>query len=178
MLSRCSVTPVWSWQAVLVAVLCTAAGAEARSPPELTPCATLRLPSGFRGLAKAEHKSFEYVDSPAGGGGTRCGRVVVAKAGTTLFRYHGGPATEFGGFWALRAFPTTLAMVGDAFPRMTATAMGIVITSGWIGLMVSSPIIGGVAKSSGLQTALLLLPAFSVAMVLVNIVMRPMVKKA
>ena len=42
-------------------------------------------------------------------------------------------------------FPTTLAMVGDAFPRMTATAMGIVITCGWIGLAVSSRIIGAIA---------------------------------
>jgi len=74
-------------------------------------------------------------------------------------------------------FPTTLAIVGDAFPRMTATAMGIVITCGWIGLAVSSPIIGNVASSSSLQTALLLLPAFSVAMILVNLALRPMLKK-
>jgi fucose permease len=73
-------------------------------------------------------------------------------------------------------FPTTLAIVGDVFPRMTATAMGIVITSGWIGLTVSSPIIGDVAKSSGLGTALLLLPAFSVAMVVVNLALRPLLK--
>ena len=45
-------------------------------------------------------------------------------------------------------FPTTLAMVGDTFPVATATAMGIVITFGWIGLAVSSPIIGGVAGGS------------------------------
>jgi fucose permease len=73
-------------------------------------------------------------------------------------------------------FPTTLAMVGDAFPRKSATAMGIVITCGWIGLAVSSPIIGGVANGSKLQTALLLLPAFSVAMIIVNLAMRPMLK--
>jgi fucose permease len=71
-------------------------------------------------------------------------------------------------------FPTTLAMVGDAFPRMTATAMGIVITSGWIGLAVSSPIIGSI---SGLQNALLLLPVFSVAMIVVNLILRPALKK-
>jgi len=74
-------------------------------------------------------------------------------------------------------FPTTLAMVGDAFPRMTATAMGIVITCGWLGLVVSSPIIGNVANSSGLGTALLLLPAFSAAMIVVNLGMRPLLKK-
>jgi fucose permease len=74
-------------------------------------------------------------------------------------------------------FPTTLAIVGDVFPRMTATAMGVVITSGWIGLAVSSPIIGNVAHTSGLRTALLLLPIFSVAMVLVNVLMRPLLKR-
>ena len=76
-------------------------------------------------------------------------------------------------------FPTTLAMVGDAFPVMTATAMGIVITFGWIGLAVSSPIIGSIAGagSANLGTALLLLPAFSVVMVLVNLALRPMLRK-
>lgn len=76
-------------------------------------------------------------------------------------------------------FPTTLAMVGDAFPKGTATAMGIVITFGWIGLAVSSPIIGAVAGQGlgNLRTALLLLPAFSVVMVLVNLVLRPILKK-
>ncbi len=77
-------------------------------------------------------------------------------------------------------FPTTLAMVGDAFPKGTATAMGIVITSGWIGLAVSSPIIGGLAgaDSSNLKTALLVLPAVSVLMVVVNAVLRPMLSRA
>jgi len=74
-------------------------------------------------------------------------------------------------------FPTTLAIVGDVFPRMTATAMGIVITCGWIGLAVSSPIIGEVANASSLQSGLLLLPAFSVALILVNLALRPMLKK-
>ena len=76
-------------------------------------------------------------------------------------------------------FPTTLAMVGDAFPRMTATAMGIVITCGWIGLAVSSRIIGSIAGSDdkGLKTALLVLPGFSIAMILVNLALRPMLRK-
>jgi fucose permease len=73
-------------------------------------------------------------------------------------------------------FPTTLALVGDAFPRMTATAMGIVITCGWVGLAVSSPIIGNVANSSSLHVALFLLPGFSVAMILVNLALRPALK--
>jgi fucose permease len=76
-------------------------------------------------------------------------------------------------------FPTTLAMVGDAFPRMTATAMGIVITFGWIGLAVSSRVIGAIAgdDATRLKTALLIIPIFSVLMVVVNLVLRPMLMK-
>jgi fucose permease len=76
-------------------------------------------------------------------------------------------------------FPTTLAMVGDAFSRATATAMGIVITFGWIGLTVSSPIIGGIAGDDPgrLGTALLVLPAFSAVMIAVNVVLRPVLAR-
>ena len=42
-------------------------------------------------------------------------------------------------------FPTTLAMVGNAFPRMSGTAIGFVITCGWAGLAVSSRLIGAIA---------------------------------
>ncbi len=42
-------------------------------------------------------------------------------------------------------FPTTLAITGTAFPRMTGTAIGFVITCGWIGLAVSSRLIGAIA---------------------------------
>ncbi len=76
-------------------------------------------------------------------------------------------------------FPTTLAMVGNTFRKMTATAMGIVITSGWIGLVVSSPIIGTIAgeQATGLKQGLLVLPVFSVIMVLVNLILRPMLAR-
>jgi hypothetical protein len=58
--------------------------------------------------------------------------------------------------------------------------MGIVITFGWIGLAVSSPIIGSIAgvDSANLKTALLLLPAFSIIMVMVNLAIRPMLHRA
>jgi fucose permease len=69
-------------------------------------------------------------------------------------------------------FPTTLALVGDHFPRGTATAMGIAIASGWLGLAVSSQVIGSVAASATLRRALLLLPILAGAMVLVNLVLQ------
>jgi fucose permease len=68
-------------------------------------------------------------------------------------------------------FPTTLAIVGDAFPRMTGTAIGIVITCGWAGLAVSSHIIGAIAASDPkrIRKALLVIPASSVLMILLNV---------
>jgi fucose permease len=69
-------------------------------------------------------------------------------------------------------FPTTLALVGDHFPRGTATAMGIAIASGWLGLAVSSRVIGTLAASASLRQALLLLPLLAGAMVLVNLVLQ------
>jgi fucose permease len=64
-------------------------------------------------------------------------------------------------------FPTTLAIVGDAFPRMTGTAIGVVITCGWTGLAVSSRIIGMIAggDAARLKKALMVIPAASVIMV-------------
>jgi fucose permease len=68
-------------------------------------------------------------------------------------------------------FPTTLAIVGDAFPRMTGTAIGFVITCGWAGLAVSSRIIGGIAGGDPrrLRRALLVLPASAVLMIGLNL---------
>jgi fucose permease len=71
-------------------------------------------------------------------------------------------------------FPTTLAIVGDAFPRMTGTAIGFVITCGWIGLAVSSRLIGAIAGGDPkrLRNALLVIPASAILMVGVNLVIR------
>jgi fucose permease len=68
-------------------------------------------------------------------------------------------------------FPTTLAIVGDAFPRMTGTAIGIAITCGWAGLAVSSHIIGAIAGDDPkrIRRALLVIPASSVLMILLNV---------
>jgi fucose permease len=68
-------------------------------------------------------------------------------------------------------FPTTLAITGTAFPRLTGTAIGFVITCGWTGLAVSSRIIGAIAGGDPLRLkkALLIIPASSVLMVGVNL---------
>jgi len=68
-------------------------------------------------------------------------------------------------------FPTALAITGTAFPRMTGTAIGFVITCGWAGLAVSSRMIGAIAGSDPLRIrkALLLIPASAVLMVGLNL---------
>jgi fucose permease len=72
-------------------------------------------------------------------------------------------------------FPTALAVVNQTFAGpLAATATGITLTAGWLGLVVSSPIIGAIAGDDPrrLRTALLVLPAFSVAMVVVLLALR------
>ena len=75
-------------------------------------------------------------------------------------------------------FPTTLAIAGTAFPQLTGTALGFVITCGWIGLAVSSRMIGGIAGGDPLRLkkALLLIPASAVLMVGLNLAMWSMVR--
>lgn len=73
-------------------------------------------------------------------------------------------------------FPTVLAMVADRFHTMTATAQGVAISSGWLGLAISSRVIGSIAGGDPkrLKTALLVLPAASVVMIGVNLALRAM----
>jgi hypothetical protein len=57
--------------------------------------------------------------------------------------------------------------------------MGIVLTCGWVGLAISSKIIGGIAGGDDqkLKTALLLLPVASVIMVVVNLMLHPIMAR-
>jgi len=88
-------------------------------------------------------------------------------------------AVFFAGMAMAPVFPNIVAITGGAFERATSTAIGIVITSGWVGVAVSSRIIGAIARDdpARLRTALYLLPAFSVAMILVNLALRPFLRK-
>jgi fucose permease len=74
------------------------------------------------------------------------------------------------GLAAAPVFPTTLGVVGTIFTGASAaTAIGIASAAGWLGLVASSPIIGGIAGNDprNLKKALLLIPAASVVMLLV-----------
>jgi fucose permease len=108
----------------------------------------------------------------------------IAMAITTflMLRSHSASAA-----WALvfiaglsmaPVFPTTLAITGDAFPQMSSTAIGFVITCGWAGLAVSSRLIGAIAggEPRRLRKALLVIPASSVLMIGVNLAIRAALK--
>jgi fucose permease len=101
----------------------------------------------------------------------------VAMAVTTLLMLRTSKPTAafvlvfIAGLAMAPVFPTTLAMVGNAFPRMSGTAIGFVITCGWAGLAVSSRLIGAIAGDdpARLKRALLLIPGAAVLMVGVNL---------
>jgi hypothetical protein len=62
---------------------------------------------------------------------------------------------------------------------MTASAMGVVITSGWIGLAVSSQLIGGIAgnDTNRIGEGLLVLPCFSAMLVVLACVIHLRLKR-
>ena len=103
--------------------------------------------------------------------------AAIAMALTTLMMLRSNnPATAaifvfLAGLSMAPVFPTTLAIVGDTFPRMTGTAIGFVITCGWVGLAVSSRIIGYIAGGDPqrLKKALLVIPASAVLMIFLDL---------
>ncbi len=109
---------------------------------------------------------------------TLVGSVAMAVTTFLMLRAKGTVAASvlvfLAGISMAPVFPTTLAIVGDAFPRMTATAIGFVITCGWTGLAVSSRIIGAIAGGDPrrLKTALLVIPASAVIMVGLDLAIR------
>jgi len=111
---------------------------------------------------------------------TLAGSLAMAVT-TFLMLQTSRPAAAFvlvflAGLSMAPVFPTTVAIVGDAFPRMTGTAIGFVITCGWMGLAVSSRIIGVIAGGDPrrLKKALLVLPASAVMMVGLDLAIQSM----
>jgi fucose permease len=109
---------------------------------------------------------------------TLAGSVAMAVTTFLILRTNkpafAGALVFLAGLSMAPVFPTTLAIVGDAFPRMTGTAIGLVITCGWTGLAVSSGIIGMIAGGDPrrLKKALLVIPASAVLMVGLDLAIR------
>jgi fucose permease len=104
------------------------------------------------------------------------GASIAMAITTFLMLQTNKPGTAFAlvfiaGLSMAPVFPTTLAITGQAFPQMTGTALGFVITCGWVGLAVSSRIIGSIAGNDPrrLKKALLIFPVSAVLMVVLNV---------
>jgi fucose permease len=101
--------------------------------------------------------------------------IVMTVSTAALLRIDGATTAGIAAFVAGLAmapmFPSVVAVVGDCFPRATATAMGIAITSGWAGLAVSSRLIGTISSRSeaGVAAGMLVLPAFSAILILLTL---------
>jgi fucose permease len=103
------------------------------------------------------------------------GSAVLMAVTTYLMLQFASPAVAWAmvflaGVAMAPVFPTALAVVNIKFPAMAATATGIAVTAGWLGLVVSSPIIGAIAGDDPkrLKRALLLLPLVSILMIAVS----------
>ncbi len=101
--------------------------------------------------------------------------MMLQVSGTVM----AGIAVFFAGLSMAPVYPTTLSLVSVAFPRGTATVIGIAVTVGWVGVAASSKIIGLIAGTdpSGLGRGLLVIPACSVLMILVSLCIRRLLPK-
>jgi fucose permease len=104
------------------------------------------------------------------------GAAVLMAITTYLMLQTGNPQTAWifvflGGLAMAPVFPTALGLVGGAFKAqgLDATATGLASASGWLGLVVSSPVIGSIAGDDPkkLKKALLLLPIASAILAVV-----------
>jgi fucose permease len=109
---------------------------------------------------------------------TLCAAAVMAVTTLCMLNTSGPALTAVVVFCAglsmAPIFPTVISIVSEIFTRATSTAIGFVITCGFSGLIVSSPLIGWLSGSgtSGLGSGLLLLPSFSFCIVLLLLVFR------
>jgi fucose permease len=96
--------------------------------------------------------------------------LVLLASGTLM----AGLAVFCAGLAMAPVYPTTLALVSEGFPRGTATAIGIAVTVGWIGVAVSSKVIGSIAGDDPgrLGVALLVIPGCAAAMVALGVTIR------
>lgn len=103
----------------------------------------------------------------------------VLMAATTFIMLQSASATVagicvfIGGMAMGPVFPTAIAITQQKFPGNN-TALGLALVFGWLGLAVSTPIIGSIAggDTKRIKTALLVLPAFGVIIAAVSFALR------
>jgi len=109
---------------------------------------------------------------------TVCAALIMAITTLGMLKTTGSTWTAVVVFCAGLAmapiFPTVISIVSDIFTRATSTAIGFVITCGFSGLIVSSPLIGWLSgsTSNGLGKGLLLLPSFATGIVILLVIFR------
>lgn len=106
-----------------------------------------------------------------------CAALMIGTTWWTLVSTHAGMAwiaVFLAGVAMGPVFPSAMAMTGDAFPKMTGTCIGVVVTAGWLGTAVSSWAIGALAGNDDhrLPRALLLIPVFAAMMVVTGLILR------
>ena len=89
---------------------------------------------------------------------TMCDCSICRRKNALMVKVHESAFTLLAGEDALAEY---------RFHTMTATAQGVAISSGWLGLAVSSRIIGSIAGGDPkrLKSALMVIPAASVVMI-------------
>ncbi|MDY0231719.1 MAG: MFS transporter [Candidatus Saccharicenans sp.] len=63
-------------------------------------------------------------------------------------------------------YPTTLSVIGEAFPTFSGTAFSLGISTGLVGGMISPWLVGRISQNHSLQTALLV-PLFNLVMIFI-----------
>jgi len=106
-----------------------------------------------------------------------CAALMIGTTWWSLVSTHAGMAwlaVFLAGVAMGPVFPSAMAMTGDAFPRMTGTCIGVVVTAGWVGTAASSWLIGAMAGNDDhrLPRALLLIPVFATIMVVTGLLLR------
>jgi fucose permease len=109
----------------------------------------------------------------------------LSMIGTTYLVLHPmsqwmtGTAVFLAGTAMAPVFPTTIAIVGKLFKSQSAIAIGFVITCGFSGLMMSSPIIGWLSgpNPAGIRHGLLLLPVLSLIISVIFLFSRNLLRK-
>jgi MFS transporter, FHS family, glucose/mannose:H+ symporter len=110
--------------------------------------------------------------------------AILALVAATVLRFTSSGAMAAAGVLLIglgfaAIYPTVLAIVGNAFPRFSGTAFGIVLGVGLTGGMISPWVVGRMAQVSGLRQGLAI-PVLNCAMIIVLqlFIMRVMKRRA